>query len=1547
MIRKLAVIIACIVTAVCLSVGITACSDTGNAGYTVSVRDVTLDVGGQMIVMPTFSDGQSHDFTVTVMDGGYCIKVEGRSVTAVEEGTATIKVTSGKASATFKVIVAKTWQIEFLPPQQMMMGESVALTASATDGRAVDLTYYIKSGADKANIVENELTATGEGVITVVCKDEISGVTAEATVSIQKPLPQLSATNVTVAQDQQVTAPVTVLYNFDLLPVEYSVVGGDGEISMLGETIVGVNVGEVKMEARLLGTDLVAEFTVTVTPRDYEVEIADVTTYCGDVVTLTPVITPAVYDGVTYTVTSGYNVVKIEDGKLTALKEGTATVELSIDGTEEKQEFTVTVLGFTLTVHDVQILAGEYAKPEAILTPAREDAEFKYEVVTGDQYVSVENGKVFGKKGGVARVLCTAVGKGVSYEFDVKVTDVKVNVAGKTIVVGESYTPTVTVDPAQPGKEIKLRAIAGADYVSIDGGTITAVKEGTATIRCSVDGTGYFADIKIEVINYVITASGLDMYEGDVQSIGASVSPYKKLVYEIVSGEDRITVDETGKVSGKKKGSATVRITAEGTDVYKEITVLVRGYVIEASNIEIMVLDGAFITPTVTPEKGRTVSYTIRSGEDIIAIEGNKVIGLAPGEAEVRASVEGVDAHVDVTVTVKNYEINHSNVGLYVGLTSTLAPKASPEKSFSYSYEIVSGAEFITIEGNKITAKKEGVAEVKITANEIPASKTISVTVADYAITVSDLKVFVGDLCTPEPVVVPAKENAQFKYDIYAGYSYAEMEGQDIKGVMPGKAIVRCYLIGSSAYFDFCVTVEHEMVDVPEGYVKISDYLYASAPAGRYKSATKINFFTPFKKGTLYYTTDGTPIKSDYSFAKVWSSTVWMTERVGSYNDYTLTQQVDAALTWAGGNKNYSALYVTNAQNGGKYNFINLSYVYNVAVVLDGEVVDTATQSYIVYSGYELDDMPIISLSMAPEYWFDGIANGKGESVYNNVYIPGGNAQNEKVARANLEFFDSNGGFEVNTQVKVGGGWSRGRPQRTLHLNFLRDENGVEQGYIEYEIFGDGYTTQDDPTEALNTFSRFRLHNGGSTYDGYTRMNDAIVQNIARGLNVSTTAWRPAIVYLNGEFWGMYQLREHYADVYFKENYDVKKGNVEYFDFTGGKYNLTDGDVTDGTAFINNMNAFLNDTTKNFADDEVFNQFFDTYVDEQSLMDVIIIQTYVGNWDWVGNSNNHRAWRTMEVEEGNPYTDGKLRFCLHDLDFGMTASVSEKLYLSQVGPAGREANSNQKHLLINRALANEGFRERLYDRAEYILENYFAYDRACKIIDDMVAKYEPAFYIDNDRWWKPQGHTAWKNSIANVKNWLKTRPAYFLPMLKQVLSLSDIPEMDASGSNVVYSNERIEVNEYHVGNGSTSNLRFMLRDISLTDYSVEYYAVRNGIKGIQNAPFFCKFMYHATNNNKTYVARFNNSSNSDVYLDIKEGTDSAVYSGSPGGIPLYEGVHKIKFTKKGTSLSLTINDVLITTVTLPTTVANSPVIGIDLYQHSSNMIYRNFVIKSL
>ena len=99
MFKKIALLTICLLSAIC----ITACGSGGTENnYDFTVNDITIEVGEQVLVMPQFSDGQSHDYSVTVMSGGTCISASGKSITGKKEGQAEIRVTSGSESKTLR-----------------------------------------------------------------------------------------------------------------------------------------------------------------------------------------------------------------------------------------------------------------------------------------------------------------------------------------------------------------------------------------------------------------------------------------------------------------------------------------------------------------------------------------------------------------------------------------------------------------------------------------------------------------------------------------------------------------------------------------------------------------------------------------------------------------------------------------------------------------------------------------------------------------------------------------------------------------------------------------------------------------------------------------------------------------------------------------------------------------------------------------------------------------------------------------------------------------------------------------------------------------------------------------------------------------------------------------------------------------------------------------------------------------------------------------------------------------------------------------------------
>ena len=1040
------------------------------------------------------------------------------------------------------------------------------------------------------------------------------------------------------------------------------------------------------------------------------------------------------------------------------------------------------------------------------------------------------------------------------------------------------------------------------------------------------------------------------MSVGESKVIEPSIENYDgQASFTLSVPEDACVTADGMTLSANKSGSATVVCALVGTDITTEFTVTVTEKpsepVLYVQNVTMSVGESKVIEPSVENYDGQA-SFTLSAPEDAcVTVDGMTLSANKSGSATVVCALVGTEITTEFTVTVTEKPVvTVENVTLIKGESVKVVPSVENyDGQPKVVYEIVEGESFIALDGDVITALGKGVSSVRasIEGTDVSTTFTVEVKLPDYKITLdkSQITLYEGESEIVTPSVYPEEEDAAFVYRIISGGNCIFIKNGVITANENGIAVVRCYLKGyDDAYAELTVIVQKKTVTVPSGYVKLTENIYAYTAPGRYKSAQIVDFITTEYGASVYYTTDSSPVADDASNAVKWEGKKTISRRQGALSDYRLTTQVDAALNWAGPNKNLHNRYVNAAQVGGGYNLIDLAYVYNIAVVKNGEVIERTVASYILYPSDDFDDFPIISLSMPVENWFDGIPNGEGTSIYNNVYVPGGNMPTDYSARANLEFFDENGySFSTNTQVKVGGGWSRGYPQRTLHLNFAKDENGVKQQPIIFDIFGNR-TKRGDDEALLTEFSRFRLWNGGSTYDNSLRFNDAFLQLLAEDLNVATAAVKPAIVYLNGEFWGMYYMREHYSDVYFKTNYDVKKGDVQYFDYVGGRYNVEDGDEAEANAFIAEMNAYLDNAENNFADQATYDAFFDKYVDEASMIDCIIMQVWAGNWDFVGNSNNHRVWRVSKPQEGNPYTDGKLRFVLHDLDMTInnrSMAGGDNVNLLSVASGW----SLTKYNLFNRALANEGFRERLYNRAVELCRNQLSPASTIDVLNKFAAEVRPLVGYNYIRWFQNQSTEQWDGAISYGRNWLSRRNDIFLPLIKTTLAICDdkSDNVPVSGGNIVYGERVFAVNQFWQGNGSLDGTgRKDILNLNLGDFEVSYRYQVNGIRN-GSGQFHVKFLYNGSN----YVTRIlRGTTNSVVFTDVKGMSNSADYAGNSG---LYEGVHKMRFVKRGTTLSVYVDEAFAYSVEVP----NKNIVGIAVYQHNANVIYRDFVVKRL
>ena len=251
---------------------------------------------------------------------------------------------------------------------------------------------------------------------------------------------------------------------------------------------------------------------------------------------------------------------------------------------------------------------------------------------------------------------------------------------------------------------------------------------------------------------------------------------------------------------------------------------------------------------------------------------------------------------------------------------------------------------------------------------------------------------------------------------------------------------------------------------------------------------------------------------------------------------------------------------------------------------------------------------------------------------------------------ANIEIFE-NGQSVVsqNVGIRTKGAASRAWAQKSFNI-FARMDYG--KGDVEYDLF-EGKSTKEKNGKVIDKFDGFTIRNGGNdNMAGFFR--DSVNQSLVADRDMATQATSECILFIDGEFWGIYQLMEKYNSDYFKSHYGIKKNDVAYIK----NGSLEDGNDQDASDWNNLLNEI---SRADMTSDAAYQQICEK-LDIQSFIDYFAAQIYWGNHDWP--SNNNAAWRANTVDPENPYADGKWRMVLFDTEY--SASLADKI--NEVGP---------------------------------------------------------------------------------------------------------------------------------------------------------------------------------------------------------------------------------------------------------------------------------------
>ncbi len=361
----------------------------------------------------------------------------------------------------------------------------------------------------------------------------------------------------------------------------------------------------------------------------------------------------------------------------------------------------------------------------------------------------------------------------------------------------------------------------------------------------------------------------------------------------------------------------------------------------------------------------------------------------------------------------------------------------------------------------------------------------------------------------------------------------------------------------------------------------------------------------------------------------------------------------------------------------------------------------------------------------------------------------------ERPASVELLNPDGTDGFQIDIGLRIRGGFSRGgfNPKHSFRL-FFRDDY---EGPLNYPMFEDEGTDQFRALD-LRTAQNYAWSN--DTFNDETRnsfLRDIFSRDLQRELGQAYTRGRYYHLYLNGQYWGLYQTEERpeasYAETYFggdSSDYDVIKAS-------GGQLEATDGDIQPwrdlwaiAKSGFNSLDEYFLIQGKN--PDGTDNPDLEVHVQIDNVIDFALNYMFTGNQDMptsLGNSVANNFWAIR-----NPDTRDGWQFIAHDSEHNMLSVNDDQ---TKDDPAGNVVSSFNPKYLHQQLDALPEYRMRFADRIQkhFFDEATISRDNVQQLMQSRVEQIDQAIIAESARWGDQHNEPALDKStwLAEV-DWL-------------------------------------------------------------------------------------------------------------------------------------------------------------------------------------------------
>lgn len=449
---------------------------------------------------------------------------------------------------------------------------------------------------------------------------------------------------------------------------------------------------------------------------------------------------------------------------------------------------------------------------------------------------------------------------------------------------------------------------------------------------------------------------------------------------------------------------------------------------------------------------------------------------------------------------------------------------------------------------------------------------------------------------------------------------------------------------------------------------------------------------------------------------------------------------------------------------------------------------DIVTKTYFIGQGMTSRyQVPVVSLVTDPDNLYD-----EKTGIYANYWESG----REWERPFHFEYFTPEGELAVslNCGGRVHGGASREIEMKSLRL-YARAEYDVQKNF-KYDFFAGGtLPARDINGNPIKKFKHLILRGGGNEATAWERVyfRDTLTAWCMRNTGLDVQAAQPLVAFLNGNYYGIMNLRERQDERYVEEHYGLDNTQIAVYSFwydEDGNFHVEADADSDELAWQEKQyyeEIFRFATTADLTVPENYAKVCEVF-DIENYIDYLCVELFCDNTDWPGN--NCKAWRYMGAgnllsgkdetfaEEKNIATnglygsDGKIRWFLYDTEFAFGLygrQPDDDSIAAALSSTSKEwPNQHGSTLLFRSLLQNEDFYNAFVSRMLDLMNEVFV-SKALNAQVDLMADY----YKDLIRENRDAGNwfDSYENNLSVVKSFINKRPAYFYTMLYRHFAL--------------------------------------------------------------------------------------------------------------------------------------------------------------------------------